>query len=85
MKRILNEKLQRVIALLNRDEVDYLDRIGKDALFTKGTKLSRIKVIRAMVEAMKEMDITGRDVGSEEDLKGLILKKAAFYASHSLK
>ena len=72
-----NERLQRVIALLNRDDVDYLDKIGKDSLFTKGAKLSRIKIIRAMIEAMKELNITGRGIGNEEDLKEEILKTVA--------
>ena len=76
-----NERLQRVIALLNRADVDYLDNLGKDSLFTKGTKLSRIKIIRAMVEAMKELDITGIDIGSEKDLKEEILKKVSSYAA----
>ena len=70
-----NERLQRVVALLNRDEIDYLDTIGKDALFTMGTKLSRIKIIRAMIEAMKELDVTGKDIGSEKDLKEEIVKR----------
>jgi len=79
-----NEKMQRVIALLNREDVDYLDTIGKDSLFSKGTKLSRIKIIRAMVEAVKELGIKGTDIGSEGDLKEAILKKAASYASRAI-
>ena len=78
-----NERLQRVIALLNREDIDYLDNIGKDSLFTKGTKLSRIKIIRAMIEAMKKLDITGKGIGSEEDLKEEILKRVTSYASHA--
>ena len=31
----------RVIASLNREQVDYLDQIGKDAQFSSGIKLSR--------------------------------------------
>jgi len=73
------DKLQRVIAFLNREDIDYLDRIGKDALFTKGTKLSRVKVIRAMVEAMRALNINGRDISSEEELKNEILNKIAEY------
>lgn len=79
-----NERLERVIALLNREDIDYLDSIGKDALFTKGAKLSRIKIIRAMIESMKQMDIDGKDVGSFEELKKEILKKAASYAYRAL-
>jgi len=29
----------RVITFLTRDELDFLDKIGKDALFSAGTKL----------------------------------------------
>jgi len=79
------ERQERVIALLNRGDIDYLDTIGKDALFTKGTKLSRIKIIRAMIEAMRAMDISGVGVGSEADLKEEILKKAASHAATGLK
>ena len=75
------ERLQRVIALLNREDVDYLDRIGKDSLFTKGAKLSRIKIIRAMIEAMRELEISGVDIGNEVELNNEILKRAASYAS----
>lgn len=80
MKTKANEALQRVIALLNREEVDYLDSIGKDSQFSKGTKLSRVKIIRAMVEAMKELGIDGAGLGNEAALKDEILKKAASYA-----
>lgn len=74
------ERLERVIALLNRDDIDYLDNIGKDALFTKGTKLSRIKIIRAMIETMRELGVRGDGIGTEADLKEEILKKAASHA-----
>lgn len=80
-----NERLERVVALLNRDDIDYLDNIGKDALFSKGTKLSRIKILRAMIEAMKALDISGVGIGSERDLKEEILKKAASHAAAELK
>jgi len=72
-------KLHRVIAIMNRDEIDYLDRIGKDSLFTTGTKLSRIKILRAMVDAMKELGIKGSNVKSEKALKNEILKRVSEY------
>lgn len=31
-----SEKTQRVIALLNREEIDFLDKLGKDTLFSSG-------------------------------------------------
>ncbi|MDP2912804.1 MAG: hypothetical protein Q8N91_02220 [Candidatus Omnitrophota bacterium] len=80
-----DEKFERVITLLNRADIDYLDTIGKDSLFTTGTKLSRIKIIRAMIEAVMELGIKGRGIGNEAGLKEEILKKAASHAVTGLK
>jgi len=74
-----DKKLHRVIATMNRAEIDYLDKIGKDSLFTMGVKLSRIKILRAMVEAMRELGINGKDIKNEADLKNEILKKVSEY------
>ena len=72
--------MHRVIAIMNREDIDYLDKIGKDSLFTTGIKLSRIKILRAMVEAMKELGVNGKNVKTEEKLKNDILKKVAHYS-----
>ena len=71
----------RVIALLNREQVDYLDKLGKDALFTTGAKLSRTKIIYAMVNALRSLGITGDGVRSKEELEQKIIK-AAFDQQH---
>ena len=77
--KIDDKKMHRVIAIMNREDIDYLDKIGKDSLFTTGIKLSRIKILRAMVEAMKELGVNGKNVKTEEKLKDEILKKIAHY------
>ncbi len=79
------ENMQRVIALLDREEVDYLDKIGKDALFANGIKLSRIKILRAMVDAIRELKIDGKKITSEEDLKREILRQVSAYKEGFLK
>lgn len=63
------EKNQRVVTFLNRDEVDFLDKIGKDALFSTGLKLSRAKIIEWLVDFMKKLEIDGEDIKSEEDFE----------------
>ena len=52
----------RVIASLNREQVDYLDQIGKDAQFSSGIKLSRTLILAAMVNALKRLNLTGEGV-----------------------
>ena len=77
--KMSDKKFHRVIAVMDREDIDYLDKIGKDSLFTTGVKLSRIKILRAMVEAMKEFGVNGKYVKTEEKLKDEILKKRAHY------
>lgn len=79
MMKNIDKKLHRVIAIMNREEIDYLDKIGKDSLFTTGNKLSRIKILRAMVDAMKKLSIDGKNIKNEEALKNEILKRVSEY------
>lgn len=66
---------QRVIAFLDRDQVDTLDRIGKDSLFSRGSKLSRARIIACLVDLMRELDINGKGISSLEELKERIKEK----------
>jgi hypothetical protein len=68
------EKNQRVVTFLNRDEVDFLDKLGKDALFSTGIKLSRTKLIAWLIDFVEQLKINGEGIKSEEDLKNRILK-----------
>jgi len=52
----------RVIALLTRDQVDYLDKLGKDAQFSSGNKLTRTEILAAMVNALQRLDLDGKGV-----------------------
>jgi len=61
------EKNQRVVTFLNRQEVDFLDKLGKDALFTTGIKISRAKLIAWLVDFTKELNISGKGIKSETD------------------
>jgi hypothetical protein len=57
-----NARSHRVIASLNREQVDFLDKIGKDAQFSSGMKLSRTQILAAMVNALKRLNLTGEGV-----------------------
>jgi hypothetical protein len=65
---------QRVIASLNRDQVDFLDKIGKDAQFSSGVKLSRTQILAAMVNVMRTLELSGEGVKNIEEFEQLILK-----------
>ncbi len=68
------EKNQRVVTFLNRDEVDFLDKMGKDAIFSTGTKLSRAKLIAWLVDILKGLNISGENLKTEEELEIRIIQ-----------
>ena len=68
-----NHRAHRVIASLNREQVDFLDKIGKDALFSCGIKLSRTEILAAMVNVLKRVDLTGEGVRSAEQFERRIV------------
>jgi len=70
----MEEKNQRVVTFLNRDEVDFLDKLGKDALFSTGVKLSRTKLIAWLVDFMKGLGISGDNITSEADLECRVME-----------
>ncbi len=65
----------RVITFLDRDEVDFLDKLGKDALFTAGHKLSHNIILRGLIDFAIEMGLSGENVGSVEALKERLLRE----------
>ncbi|MFH1578359.1 MAG: hypothetical protein ABIC18_04750 [Candidatus Omnitrophota bacterium] len=78
MKKIaqnhIKEPMQRVVTFLNRDEVDFLDKLGKDALFSTGLKLSRARLIAWLIDFAEKLKINGMDVKSEKDLEKKITR-----------
>ncbi len=68
-----NSHAHRVIASLNREQVDYLDKIGKDAQFSSGIKLSRTQIIAAMVNALKRLNLNGEGVITAEQFEQRII------------
>jgi hypothetical protein len=59
-----HEILQRVIVFLNREQVDFLDKVGKDTLFSGKKKLSRTKIIASLVNLIMKLGINGKNLDS---------------------
>jgi hypothetical protein len=62
----------RVVTFLNRAEIDFLDKLGKDALFSTGLKVSRTKLISWLIDFIKNLNINGENILSEKDLENRI-------------
>jgi len=63
----------RAIALLNREEVEFLEKLGMDALFSTGHKLTKVDMIAAFIDAAIRLKITGHGVMNKEALVERIL------------
>jgi len=68
------EKKERVVTFLNREELDFLDKLGKDALFSCGLKISRAKVIEWLVDFIQKLNLNGENIRSEKDFESRILQ-----------
>lgn len=66
----------RVIAMLDREELDFMDKLGKDALFSTGHKLSYNDIIRGLIDFSREIGLSGTTIDSQNALKEKILQRA---------
>ena len=64
----------RVITFLTREELDFLDKLGKDALFSVGVKLSRSKIISAVVNVIRKLNIDACGLSSKKELERRIVE-----------
>ena len=65
----------RVITMLGRQEMDYLDKLGKDALFSTGHKLSYTDILRGLIDFAMEAGISGEKIDSADSLKDKLLNQ----------
>ena len=69
-----NARAHRVIASLNREQIDFLDKVGKDALFSAGVKLSRTHILAAMVNVLKRFALDGEGIRTAEQFEQRIVE-----------
>ncbi len=65
----------RVITMLDRKELEYLDKLGKDSLFSTGHKLSYSEILKYLIEIIMELNITGENISSKDQLREKIIQK----------
>ena len=67
------KQMHRVVTFLDRGRVDFLDKLGKDAQFSSGVKLSRTQILAAMVNALRRLNLTGKGVTTTEQFEQRIV------------
>ena len=69
------KQVHRVVTFLNRQQLDYLDKLGKDALFSTGVKFPRTRVISALIDLLQKANVTGEGLRTDQDLEERLLRK----------
>jgi enoyl reductase-like protein len=75
MKKELHEVKHKVITFLDRKEVEFLDKLKNDALFTTGHKLSYNDILKGLVDLAIDAHFSAENVDSIEKLEEKMLEK----------
>ena len=57
-----NHNSVTTVTFLNRSQIDYLDKLGKDSLFMYGHKLSRSKTLSELVSLLMNMGVDFKEI-----------------------
>ncbi|MBI3318003.1 MAG: hypothetical protein HYZ90_02500 [Candidatus Omnitrophica bacterium] len=69
------KQVHRVVTFLDRSQVDYLDKLGKDALFSTGVKFPRTRVISALIDLLRKANVSGEGLRTDQDLEERLLRR----------
>lgn len=69
------KQVHRVVTFLDRTQVDYLDKMGKDALFSTGMKFPRTRIISALIDLLRKVNLSGEGLKSDSDLEERLIQK----------
>ncbi len=69
------KQVHRVVTFLDRQQVDYLDKLGKDALFSTGVKFPRTRIISALIDLLRKVNLSGEGLRSDQELQERLVKK----------
>jgi len=63
------ESTHRVVTFLTREELDFLDKLEKDMMFSTGVYISRAKIIEDMVDLLKATRMDANGIKDDTQLK----------------
>jgi len=67
------EVLHKIVTFIDREELDFLDKISKDIYFSKKIKISRSAVLREFIDVFIENKIC--EIKNYRDFIEVIVKK----------
>ena len=75
----MNKKIttHRVVTFLTREELEFLDKLEKDVMFSSGKYISRSQIIQDMAELLARTGMDAIGVKDNQGLKTRILEAIA--------
>jgi parvulin-like peptidyl-prolyl isomerase len=64
----------RVVTFLTREELDFLDNLEKDMIFSTGRHLSRSQIIQDMADILTKTKMDASGIKDDEELKARIMQ-----------
>jgi hypothetical protein len=64
----------RVITFLTRDELDFLDKLEKDIIFSSGMHISRSKIIEDLADILTKTKMDAIGIKNDDELKARMLE-----------
>ncbi len=59
----------RVVTFLTRDELEFLDKLERDMIFSTGTHIPRSKIIEDMVEILRQTQMNANGIKDNQQLE----------------
>ena len=63
------EPTHKVVTLLTREELDFLDKLEKDVMFSTGKYISRSQILQDMAELLAKTKMNANGIKDNEELK----------------
>lgn len=69
----------RVIALLDREQIEFLHRLSLESLFSTGHKMSLVEIMSALVDVARKLNISAKDITKVDALSEKIISVCSNY------
>ena len=75
----MDDKLaaQRVVTFLTREELEFLDSLQRDMIFSTGTHIPRSKIIEDLVDLLRHTQMNASDIKDNQQLEQKIIEAIA--------
>ena len=64
-----NIRTHRVVTFLTREEIDFLDKLEKDVMFSTGKYISRSQILQNMAEILSKTKMNGAGIKNNQELE----------------